>query len=78
MVGCSFDAFSPSLLDRSYIALLLLLAWLAPMVVICRCYLKIFASVRGGLLMWTEQPSAAEEQRRRVRRKYTFMARLES
>ena len=66
MVGCSFDAFSPSLVDRSYIFLLLVLAWLLPMIVIGCCYVKIFSSVRGGLIRWQEQPSAAEEQRRKV------------
>ena len=34
MVGCSFDTFSKSWLDRSYIVWLILIAWLLPMAVI--------------------------------------------
>ena len=66
LIGCSFDAFTPSLSSRSYIVMLILVAWLLPLFLLFSSYAAIFWTVRSGLLLWTEMPNVAEEQRRKV------------
>ncbi|XP_059081871.1 rhodopsin, GQ-coupled-like [Tigriopus californicus] len=68
VIGCSFDSFSTEWSDRSYILVLVLVAWCLPMGVLCQCYFRIFYAVRGGIFNWTELPDAAEDQRRRIER----------
>ena len=41
LLVCEFDTWSDELGDRIYIYLMLLLAWLFPIIMICHCYLKV-------------------------------------
>ena len=47
-MGCSFDSFSNSWLDKSYILTLMVLCWLAPTTMNLVCYVAILSRVRAS------------------------------
>ena len=70
-MGCSFDNFSTDASSRSYIWVLLVLAWLVPMIFIAAAYFSILTVVRADALMGKDSGtprSVADQQRHRVRR----------
>ena len=71
LLGCSFDAFESSWDSRSYILVLIVLAWIAPITIIGYCYLRIIQNVKSNLYMLSErkhqpQRNAEEEKARKV------------
>ena len=68
MLGCSFDSFSPDWSDRSYIFVLIFLAWILPLGIIGTCYSQIIHSVSKNLFYLSKaQPKTSEiEQARKV------------
>ena len=69
LVGCSFDNFSSDAFSRAYIWVLIVLAWLVPMIFIALAYLSILYAVRSDLGIGKSSPvagSAAEQQRHKV------------
>ena len=47
-MGCSFDSFSSSWSDRSYVYTLLVIAWIVPCIVIFISHLSIIRHVRNS------------------------------
>ncbi len=70
LVGCSFDSFSSDGLSRSYIWVLMVLAWLIPMIFIGVAYISILITVRsdfvGGKRSSAAAKSVADQQRQKV------------
>ena len=69
LVGCSFDNFSSDNSSRSYIWVLILLAWLAPMIFIAIAYFSIMGAVKSEA--WVGRcggtpSSVADQQRQKV------------
>lgn len=49
ILGCSFDSFAPTWEARSYIIVLIILAWILPITVVGFCYSQIIHSVSKNL-----------------------------
>ena len=47
-LGCTFDSFSPSLKDRSYVIILLIIAWFIPMLLIVRSHINILYLIKNS------------------------------
>ena len=47
-MGCSFDSFANTWLDKSYILTLMVLCWLAPTTMNLVCYVAILSRVRAS------------------------------
>jgi hypothetical protein len=68
-VGCSFDNFSTDDSSRAYIWVLMVLAWLVPMIFIAAAYLSILVTVRTDFGVSKNSGSAktiADQQRHKV------------
>ena len=48
-MGCSFDSFSTSWSDRSYVIVLVVLAWFSPLLIICLSYISIILRYLNSL-----------------------------
>ena len=48
LIGCSFDSFSSSWKDRTYVFTLLIIAWVVPLVIIFLTHLSILHHVRSA------------------------------
>ncbi len=64
MLGCTFDLWSPPWSSRSYVLLLVLLAWAAPLALVTSSYLGIVGLVKDGLMLkeWRRKLSSAGSQ----------------
>lgn len=51
LLGCSFDTYTPTWHSRSYILVLIVLAWMLPLGVIGSCYCQIFQSVKNNMFV---------------------------
>ena len=47
-LGCTFDSFSTSWKDRSYVIILLIIAWLIPMLLIVRSHINILYLIKNS------------------------------
>ena len=47
-LGCTFDSFSTSWQDRSYVVILLIIAWLIPMLLIVRSHINILYLIKNS------------------------------
>ena len=47
-LGCTFDSFSTSLKDRSYVIILLIIAWFIPMLLIVRSHINILYLIKNS------------------------------
>ena len=48
LIGCTFDSFSTSWTDRSYIIMLLVVAWLIPLLSIILSHIGIFYRIKNS------------------------------
>ena len=69
LLGCSFNSFDESWNARSYILILICLAWILPLFVISQRYCCIIYSVRNNIFV-TANASAEEERARKVMQQY--------
>ena len=61
ILGCSYDSFSTDWNDRSYIIILILLAWIMPLSLVGFCYFQIINSVRKNLFFLNAVEPKTEE-----------------
>ena len=47
-LGCTFDSFSTSWKDRSYVIILLIIAWFIPMLLIVRSHINILYLIKNS------------------------------
>ena len=47
-LGCTFDSFSTSWNDRSYVIILLIIAWFIPMLLIVRSHINILYLIKNS------------------------------
>lgn len=73
LLGCSFNSFDKSWNARSYIVILIGVAWILPLFVISQRYCCIIYSVRNNIFV-TANASAEEERARKVMQHNTYIS----
>ena len=75
ILGCSFDSFAPTWEARSYIIVLIILAWILPITVVGFCYSQIIHSVSKNLFYLSAiNPQTSEiEKARKVSQQKSFL-----